>query len=102
MQTSFQLSNRSREYLPCSAMLFRPCWCHLRVDFFETISHKREILLHFQNALCYQVMRLMKRNHVKSASLVPLGHMLRVWVCDAAHMGGFLGAKFSKQGSLLW
>ena len=26
-------------------------------------------------------------------------NMLRVWVC-AAHMGGFLGPKFSKQGSL--
>ena len=25
--------------------------------------------------------------------------MLRVWVC-AAHMGGFLGPKFFKQGSL--
>ena len=25
--------------------------------------------------------------------------MLRVWVC-AAHMGGFLSPKFSKQGSL--
>ena len=28
-------------------------------------------------------------------------NMLRVWVC-AAHMGGFLGPKFSKQGSLFW
>ena len=27
--------------------------------------------------------------------------MLRVWVC-AAYMGGFLGPKFSKQGSLFW